>query len=297
MSSSCRALAIAAVASLALSAVGQEPSDAVSRVNPIIGSGSGKIGYGGTMPFVTPPFGMTDWTPQTRQNKLSVVSYKYEDTTISGFIGTHQPAIWMGDYGYVTIMPEIGDLKTTPEARKLPFRHEDEIARPDYYSVWMDGGSSRRIHAEMTATERCAYLRFTFPKGSAPRVLVEASRPGIVGHAEANAAEITGYNPDRVDAGLGPFKLPNFKGYFVVQFRQIPSESGTYGPKSQPSADATGAWANFSPDNEAVELRVGTSFLSIEQARANLKAEIPDWNFDAVQQELRAQWNEKLSRI
>lgn len=300
MSSAFSALAIAAAASLALSALCQTPNapdDAVSRVNPLIGSGSGKIGYGGTMPFVTPPFGMTDWTPQTRQNKLSVVSYKYEDTTISGFIGTHQPAIWMGDYGYVTIMPEIGGLKTTPEARQLPFQHKDEIARPDYYSVWMDAGNTRRIHAEMTATERCAYLRFTFPKGSAPRVLVEASRPGIAGQAEANAAEITGYNPDRVDSGLGPFKLPNFKGYFVVQFRQIPSESGTYGPKSQPSADATGAWANFSANNEAVELRVGTSFLSIEQARANLKAEIPAWDFDAVQQKLRAEWNEKLSRI
>src|SRR6201998_3694041 len=132
--------------------------DAVDHVNPYIGTGSGKIGYGGTMPFVTPPFGMTDWTPQTRQNKLSVVSYKYEDTTISGFIGTHQPAIWMGDYGYVTLMPEIGELKTTPETRKLAFTHSDEIARPDYYSVWMDAGDAKRIRAEMTATERCAYM-------------------------------------------------------------------------------------------------------------------------------------------
>src|ERR1700679_2375379 len=103
--------------------LGQSPTDAVDRVNPFIGTGSGKIGYGGTMPFVTPPFGMTDWTPQTRQNKLSVVSYKYEDTAISGFIGTHQPAIWMGDYGYVTLMPEIDTLKTSPEARKLSFVH------------------------------------------------------------------------------------------------------------------------------------------------------------------------------
>jgi putative alpha-1,2-mannosidase len=65
----------------------------VDWVNLYIGTGSGQIGYGGTMPFVTPPFGMTDWTPQTRQNKVSGVSYKYEDTAISGFIGTHQPAI------------------------------------------------------------------------------------------------------------------------------------------------------------------------------------------------------------
>ena len=82
--------------------------DAASYVNPLVGSQKSAIGYGGTMPFVTPPFGMTNWTPQTRQNKISVVSYNYDDTTISGFIGTHQPAIWMGDYGYVTIIPQVG---------------------------------------------------------------------------------------------------------------------------------------------------------------------------------------------
>src|SRR6201996_1960255 len=101
-------------------------TDAASLVNPYIGTGDGPIGYGGTMPFVTPPFGMTDWTPQTRQNKISVVSYNYNDPAISGFIGTHQPAIWMGDYGYVTIDPQVGSLRTTPEARKLAYSHGSE---------------------------------------------------------------------------------------------------------------------------------------------------------------------------
>jgi len=108
-----------------------------------------------------------------------VVSYNYDDTTISGFMGTHQPAIWMGDYGYVTIMPEIGDLKTTPEARKLGYSHTDEVARPDYYSVKMDAGNGKQIRAEMTATERCAYMRFTFPAGAAAKILIEASRLGL----------------------------------------------------------------------------------------------------------------------
>jgi putative alpha-1,2-mannosidase len=60
--------------------------DAVSSVNPLIGTQKSAIGYGGTMPFVSPPFAMTNWTPQTRQNKISVTSYNYDDTTISGFI-------------------------------------------------------------------------------------------------------------------------------------------------------------------------------------------------------------------
>src|SRR3569833_1935083 len=110
-------------------------TEPVDLVNPLIGTKKSAIGYGGTMPFVTPPFGMTDWTPQTRQNKISVTSYNYDDPTISGFIGTHQPAIWMGDYGYVTIVPQIGALKTSPEERKMPYSHAEETAAPDYYAV------------------------------------------------------------------------------------------------------------------------------------------------------------------
>ncbi|HEY1745000.1 MAG TPA: GH92 family glycosyl hydrolase [Granulicella sp.] len=275
-------------------------ADPVDWVNLYIGTGSGPIGYGGTMPFVTTPFGMTDWTPQTRQNKLSVVSYKYEDTSISGFVGTHQPAIWMGDYGYVTLMPEIDSLKTSPEDRKLAFDHKDEIVRPDYYSVWMNADHSRRIRTEMTATERCSYLRFTFPANASSTVIVEASRPGIAGfaHVDAAAQEITGYNPDRIDSGLGPMKLPNFKGYFVIQFRKAFSDSGLYGPTPQNPERAIGAYAKFkTTEGEVVEARVGTSFISIDQARQNLKAEIPAWDFEAVRNSLRATWNDKLGRI
>src|ERR1700746_477487 len=112
-------------------------NDAASYVNTLIGTQRSAVGYGGTMPFVTTPFGMTSWTPQTRQNKISVTSYNYDDTTISGFIGTHQLAIWMGDYGYVTIVPEVDEIKTTPEDRKLKFSRDDERVSPYYYSVVM----------------------------------------------------------------------------------------------------------------------------------------------------------------
>ena len=275
-------------------------TDAVQWVNSYIGTGSGAIGYGGTMPFVTPPFGMTDWTPQTRQNKLSVVSYKYEDTAISGFMGTHQPAIWMGDYGYVTIIPQAGPLATTPEARAMSFTHSDEITRPDYYSVWMTTKDGTRIRAEITATERCAYMRFHFPQGVAGRVLLEASRPGIAGNARVDEQhhEITGYNPDRIDRNLGPLTLPNFKGYFVVQFHQQWERAETYGVDS---SGAHGAYAEFmQPPSEHgadIELRIGTSFISIDQARENLSREVPAWDFEAVQKSLRAKWNEKLGRV
>ena len=119
--------------------------DPVAFVNPLIGTQKSRIGYGGTMPFVSPPFAMTNWTPQTRQNKISITSYGYDDRT--GFIGTHQPAIWMGDYGYVTLMPQVGELRTAPEARQLAYSHGDETAKPDYYAVSLGAAGSARIRA------------------------------------------------------------------------------------------------------------------------------------------------------
>lgn len=277
------------------------PAESIDWVNPLIGTARGKIGYGGTMPFVTPPFGMTDWTPQTRQNKISVVSYNYDDKTVSGFMGTHQPAIWMGDYGYITLMPEIGALKTTPDARKLPFSHADEVSHPDFYSVALYAGDGKQIRTEMTATERCGYLRFTFPANTAGRVLVEASRAGHAGYVQVDAAnhEISGYNPDRMDAHLGPAALKNFKGYFVVQFRQVFEKADTYGMDDAQASRARGAYAEFAPVKEklVVEMRVGTSFLSVEQARENLKREIPEWNFEKTRLVLREKWKAKLDRI
>jgi predicted alpha-1,2-mannosidase len=274
------------------SALPAAPRDPVAYVNPLIGTMKSKIGYGGTMPFVSPPFAMTNWTPQTRQNKISVTSYEYDDKLISGFIGTHQPAIWMGDYGYITLMPQVGELQTTPEARGLAFSHSEETAKPDHYAVSLRTAQGARIRAEMTATERCAFLRFRFPDAGVARVLVEISRPGVPGFAavDQEAREITGYNPHRMDAHLGPHELPNFKGYFVVQFRQAPHSAKTY------SLESRGAFAEFRP-GEFVEVRVGTSFLSIDQARDNLCREIPDWNFEAVRAKVHAAWVEKLSRL
>ncbi len=258
------------------------------------------------MPLVTTPFGMTNWTAQTRQNRISVTSYAYEDSTISGFIGTHQPAIWMGDYGYVTIVPEIGDIKTTPEARAMKFTHTDETATPYYYSVVMDAGRGHKIKAEITATDHCGYLRFRFPSGIAASVMAEATRPGVAGFAQVDSArrEIVGFNPDRMDAHLGPLALPDFKGYFVLQFRRRFAKSGTYAGKVvQPegksvTASNVGAYASFAaaPDN-TIEVRVGTSFISLEQARANLEKEIPAWNFEGLRATLKGRWNEKLGLI
>jgi predicted alpha-1,2-mannosidase len=286
-----------------------QPASAVDWVNTYIGTGSDGLGgsdYGGTMPLVTSPFGMTNWTAQTRENRISVSSYNIEDDTISGFIGTHQPAIWMGDYGYLTLTPEVDTVKLAPDARKLPFRHSDEITTPYYYSVLLDAGQARHIRAEITATDHCGFLRFTFPARSVASVVIEATRPRVPGfvRVEPGAREIVGYNPDRMDAHLISVALPNFRGYFVVRFNRDFKAHGVYlREAAEPGGNSAagpnvGAYATFdTAAGEVVEATVGTSFISIEQARANLAAEIPAWDFEAVRARLKELWNEKLARF
>ncbi len=101
------------------------------------------------MPFVSPPFAMTNWTPQTRQNKISITSYNYDDKTISGFIGTHQPAIWMGDYGYVTVVPASRDVCARP-----PTAANSRTPTP--------------VRSQTRTTMRCRFRRQTTTR-SAPR--------------------------------------------------------------------------------------------------------------------------------
>jgi predicted alpha-1,2-mannosidase len=295
----CVAAALALV--LPSSGLATTPLD---HVNIFIGSGDGVVAYGGTMPFVGPPFATTNWTAQTRQNKLGVVSYKYQDKTITGFIGTHQPAIWMGDYGYVTVVPELDSIKTTPESRQMPFSHADEIATPYYYSVVTDAGDQRQIRTEIAATEHASIFRFTFPANHQASILLEATRPGTKGLIQFDAArnEFSGYNPDRMDAGLGPFALPHFKGYFVMQLQKRPVSQGTYtgtllhDGSSRAEEDNAGGYASYETLNHQVlEAKIGTSFISIEQARANLQREIPGWDFNAAREQTKALWNRKLS--
>jgi hypothetical protein len=210
-----------------------------------IGTGSGKIGYGGTMPFVTPPFGMTNWTPQTRQNKISVVSYKYEDTSISGFIGTHQPAIWMGDYGYVTLMPEIGELKTTPKTRKLSLhaQRRDCAAR---LLLGLDGCGRLEKNPHRDDSNRALRLHaLHLSSQTDSRILVEASRPGIPGFAKWIAANkrSSATIPTAWTQGSAPSSCPTSKATSSSSFAS-PSQSGTATAQSDNKPRSNGAYAS-----------------------------------------------------
>ena len=96
---------------------------------------------------------MTRWTAQTRQNFVSVTPYNYTDTSIHGFQGTHQPAIWMGESGQAIVAPGAGQVQPVFENRGMSFKHEDEIATASYYSVLLDAIEGGQIHAEQSASK------------------------------------------------------------------------------------------------------------------------------------------------
>ena len=107
-------------------------------VNPKIGTyGVTPNGNGGMIPSISPPFGMTRWTPQTRENFISQCPYNDMDSYIHGFQATHQPAIWMGESGQVVLSPGVGEVKPLFTQRAHLFGKSDEVSTPYVYEVTM----------------------------------------------------------------------------------------------------------------------------------------------------------------
>ncbi|KAJ5781294.1 Alpha-1-2-mannosidase [Penicillium paradoxum] len=120
-------------------------------VNPLIGTyGTTPNGNGGMIPSVCPPFGMTRWTPQTRENFISQVPYGDSDRLIHGFQATHQPAIWMGEAGQVVLTPGMGEVQPLFQNRGLEFRKRDERSTPYVYEVLVD--ATQRFNQNWNAT-------------------------------------------------------------------------------------------------------------------------------------------------
>jgi len=132
------------------------------------------------------------------------------------------------------------------------------------------------------------------------------TRPGFFGYAAVDPVkqEMSGFNPDLMDAHLTTLKLPNFRGYFVVQISKPFQTCGTYlDDDIKPGVLTAKSWnvgsfASFATTaNEVVTVRIGTSFISIDEARANLKAELGDADFPTAMNRLKNIWADKLNLI
>jgi predicted alpha-1,2-mannosidase len=261
-------------------------------VNPLIGTAH----EGQTYPATGVPFAMTQWTPETRSTEAKCIApYYYADSRIQGFRGSHfLSGSCLQDYGSFTIMPESGRLIVEPAARASAFDRASERALPYRYEVTL---SATGVKASITGTVRSGIMRFQFPQGAPAWILIEShSRPneGEV-RIDGIRREISGFNPvHRLYAGAG--KPAGFSGYFVARFSRPFKNHGT-APQSGTAAVSRG-YAEFDTGGDgAVTVKIGTSFVSLEEARRNLDAEIPGWDFDTVASAAAAAWNRALGQI
>jgi predicted alpha-1,2-mannosidase len=291
-------LAIYMSLSICLNCFGQRVAD---LVNPLVGT----VAEGQTFPVAGVPFAMTDWTPQTRDGETKCIApYYATDTRIQGFRGSHfLSGSCTQDYGSFTVMPVSGKLKLDAAARASAFSHSEESAHPYKYSVRL---RDYDILAEMTGSLRCGLMRFRYNRSGAAWLVIQNNRrPGVTqGEVSFDATrnEVSGSNAVyRIYAGNG--KPAGFKGYFVLQFDRPVRASGAWdsaatASRQVASAEQRDMYLGFDlKPGETLQVRIGTSFTSVEEARRNLEAEIPDWGFDKVAAAAQSQWERALGAI
>jgi len=284
----------------ALNLAAQVPKDFTRYVNPLVGTG----GHGHTFPGATVPFGMVQLSPDTREDNWDGSSgYHYSDNTIWGFSHTHLSGTGIPDYCDILFAPTIGEPEFFAKKGDLSengyasaFKHENEKAEAGFYSVKLDEGN---ILAEMTATTRVGFHRYTFPAGT----------------TEANLILDLKHRDKVLDSELkivGNNRIEGFRRssswakdqivYFVAEFSEPFADYGFVKDDAQPEkinkASGTNIKAFFRFEaNKPVMVKVALSPTGISGARKNLIAEVPHWNFEKVRTDAKNAWNKELSQI
>lgn len=269
--------------------------DAVSYtdfVNPKIGSG----GHGHVFVGANTPYGMVQVGPTSVPVSWDWCSgYHDSDSTIIGFSHTHLSGTGIGDLFDVTVMPVVGEVmyargtETAPDSGMWSYGDRSrEIARPGYYSIPLE---RYNILAEMTATPRVGFHRYTFPKSDSAAIVFDLQnggcwdRPTETVLTAENDSVITGYRRSKGWAA-------DQHVYFAAQFSKPFKKFDLKGLN-----DMYGRASFETEDGEQVLLKVAISPVSVEGAKANLAAELPGWNFEATRKSADAAWNDELSKV
>lgn len=266
----------------------------VDYVSTLVGTMSKHaLSTGNTYPATAMPWGMNFWTPMTGLMGDGW-TYTYSADKIRGFKQTHQPSPWINDYGQFAIMPVTTGPDFDQERRASWFSHKAETATPYYYSVYL---ADHDVVAEMTPTERAVAFRFTYPEKEMSYLIIDAFDSGSFVQVDASTRTIVGYTTK--NSGGVP---ANFKNWFVIEsdtpFDYVRTfADGVLSENVESQSSHSGALVGFKTEKgQKVSLRVASSFISIEQAKENLK-ELKDGDFDRIKLEGKTRWNEVLGRI
>lgn len=269
-------------------------------VNPFIGTG----GHGHTHPGAMLPHGMIQPGPDTRIDGWDSCSgYYYEDSTINGFAHTRLSGTGCADFGDFLLMPTVGEQKVEylgKESQQRPFAsafsHRNEYAEPGYYSVFLD---TYGVKAELTATERAAMHRYTFPESKESGFILDMDyniqqQTNLVMEVEAvNDTVLCGYKRSAYWAWQQDlyFYAVFSKPFTHTLYTDTIEEGGQQIPVCKMLLRFDTA------EDEQVMVRFSISSVDGEGARQNLLAELPDWDFDKVRADARKTWNDCLSKI
>lgn len=261
------------------------------------------------------PFGMAKLGASTNGTYGNVQGWEavgYEDThtSIDGFPCFHEFQV-----GGLSLMPVNGEVKTTPARLENPqdgwrstFDKSDEEAHPGYYSVLLkDYG----IRAELTATKRVGFQRYTFPASESSHIIFNVgNREGESGnvrdsYAVCDGNVVSGYivtEPEYVKKYQSGATVCM---YFYATLSKAPeSVSGFqyYGSELKDGNSIQGPGAvlvlNYkTSENEQIDVKLGLSYTSVENAKANYMAEAEDLSFDSARRSAAEDWSEQLSRI
>ena len=283
-------------------------------VNPLIGSAHCRWFH------VAPgslPFGLAKPGPSTNGSEgnpsgWEATGYDYRHTTIEGFPCLHEFQV-----GGIVLMATNGELITVPGKRdtqekgyRSAFTHEEEKAMPGYYSVHLkDYG----IQAEMTATQRVAYQRFTFPANEQSHLLFDiGNQQGESGPSVDSEVTITEDGHIEGWVKTLPHYINKYQHgatltmYFSAEVDRKPEAFGTFlkdrtfaGQKNVKGVGA-GAYLTYNTKGgEQVTAKVGLSYTSVENARLNRMQETQEGklSFEQVRAESAKTWEQYLGRI
>ena len=290
---------------LCLAACTQQPKadyvvDPANYVDPFIGTG----GHGHTFPGATVPFGMVQFSPDTRMNDWDGCSgYHTSDNTILGFSTTHLSGTGCSDYGDFRFMPVVG-IGNISKDLGFPsaFQHENEDAKAGYYAVLLDDYNTK---VELTTGDRVGMMRCTFPKSDDAHIfldMVKGVNDEFVYESwlqlESDNA-ISGFRKTRDWANEQYL-------YFYAEFSK-PFTSHSFINKVEGEQQVEGriegnyikALFDFATEEgEQITMRIALSAVDVEGAKNNLKAELAenDFDFDALKQKAYDKWNKELLR-
>lgn len=311
-----------------LSVQADQVSDKVSYVNPMIGT----EGMGHTFPGACAPFGIVQLSPDTDtiphnidgvyQGKVYeyCAGYQHTDNTIVGFSHTHLSGTGHSDLGDLLIMPQTGVLQLNPGTKDDPdsgyrqrFSHDTEQASPGYYIVTLNDTG---IKAELTATQRVGVHKYTYPKGSDQRIILDLLH-GLYNYDGKVLWSTLRVENDTLLTGMrltDGWARTNYT-YFAISFSKPIS---SYGYQDRKPEKYVGFWRKFDryhnfPDmagrsmvayfnfdkdqSHELVVKVALSAVSTEGAKKNLQAEAAGKSFEAICQETREAWNRELSVI